>query len=78
MTKSKTKSLAAAIGLNILLPGAGYFYMGRWLAGILGGALIIAISMRSSPENVFMAWAISNLVMIIDMCLLHSKRQAHS
>jgi hypothetical protein len=66
--------LAAAVGLNVLLPGAGYLYMGRWIAGILGGALIVSICMYSSPEKLSMVWAVANLVMLIDMCLLNAKR----
>lgn len=71
---SKSKSRTAAIGLNLLLPGVGYLYMGRWFAGVFGGALILAILMCSSQEHVFLTWIIVNLIMAIDMCLLNSAR----
>lgn len=73
MTKPKSKSLAAAIGLNVLIPGAGYLYMGRWIAGVLGGALV-AICMRSTPEHLLIVWTATNLIMAIDMCLLNTRR----
>lgn len=73
--RSKSKSRTAAIGLNLLLPGAGYLYMGRWFAGIFGGALILAILMCSSQEHFFLVWIVTNLIMAVDMCLLSSDRQ---
>lgn len=78
MKKITSKSLGAAIGLNLLLPGAGYLYMGRWVVGIIGGALVIAICMQSSSENSFLTWLTANLIMAIDMCLLKSKHQAQN
>lgn len=74
-SRPKLKSKTAAVGLNVLLPGAGYLYMGRWFAGIFGGALILAILMRSSQEHFFGVWIVTNLIMAIDMCLLSSDRQ---
>jgi len=41
MTAIKDKSLPFAIGLNLLLPGAGYMYMGRVILGI--GALLVVL-----------------------------------
>jgi hypothetical protein len=73
--RPKLKSRTAAVGLNVLLPGAGYLYMGRWFAGIFGGALILAILMRSSQEHFFGVWMVSNLIMATDMCLLSSDHQ---
>lgn len=78
MTKSKSKSLAAAIGLNLLLPGIGYLYMGRWIAGVFGGALVVAICMRSTSEHLFIVWMVTNLIMAIDMCLLNSRRHTQN
>lgn len=75
VSRPKLKSRTAAVGLNVLLPGAGYLYMGRWFAGIFGGALILAILMRSSQEHFFGVWIVTNLIMAIDMCLLSSGRQ---
>lgn len=76
MTNSKSKSLAAAIGLNLLLPGLGYLYMGRWIVGVLGGALVVAILLRSPPEHLLIGWMAANLIMMIDMCLLGSRHRA--
>jgi hypothetical protein len=78
MTNPKSKSLAAAIGLNLLIPGAGYLYLDRWVAGILGGGLVIAICLRSPSENLLIVWAVTNLIMMIDMCLLNSRHHAQT
>ena len=75
VSTTKLKSRTAAVGLNVLLPGAGYLYMGRWFAGIFGGALILAILMSSSQEHLFGVWIVTNLIMAIDMCLLSSDLQ---
>ena len=75
VSRPKLKSRTAAVGLNVLLPGAGYLYMGHWFAGIFGGALILAILMSSSQEHLFGVWIVTNLIMAIDMCLLSSDRQ---
>ena len=32
---TERKSLPLAIGLNFLVPGLGYLYMGKWLPGLL-------------------------------------------
>ncbi|MEX5685427.1 hypothetical protein [Pseudomonas silesiensis] len=76
MTYSKSNSLGAAVGMNLLLPGLGYLYMGRWIAGVLGGALVIAICVRSPSEHLLIVWAATNLIMAIDMCLLGSRHHA--
>lgn len=78
MTKSKSKSLAAAIGLNLLLPGLGYLYMCRWIVGVLGGVLVLAILMRSPSEHLLIVWMSANLIMVIDMYLLSSKRHGRN
>lgn len=71
----KEKSLPFAIGLNLLLPGAGYLYMGRWLGGILGGAVVIGMLWFSTISNVAITWVFVNAIMAIDMVMLHRKRQ---
>lgn len=78
MTKMNSKSVAAAIGMNLLFPGLGYLYMGRWIIGVLGGALVIAILMGSRPEHLLIAWMVLNLIMIIDMYLLGSRLHARN
>ena len=76
ISRPKSKSRTAAVALNVLLPGAGYLYMERWFAGIFGGALILAILVRSPQEHLILIWLVTNLIMAIDMCLLSSNRQS--
>jgi hypothetical protein len=78
MKMEKTKSLALAIGLNFLLPGAGYLYYGKWFVGLLGCALIIAMYSFNSGIGILIAWIVMNAVMLLDMFILHgkSKRKA--
>lgn len=71
----KSKSLALAIGLNLLLPGAGYIYYGKWIIGFLGGALVLAIVASNSTQNAFMVWAMVSAVMALDMLMLHSRNK---
>ncbi len=42
LPKQNPKSIPLAIGLNFVLPGAGYMYMGRFIAGI-GCMLFLAL-----------------------------------
>lgn len=76
MTLTSSKNFAVAIGFNLLLPGLGYVYLGRWLVGIAGGTLVIAICLRSPPERLLSVWIVLNVIMLIDMCLLGSKMRA--
>jgi hypothetical protein len=72
--KPKPKNLTLAVGLNFVLPGAGYFYMGRQLIGILGGALIIALIYLADWQNVLLVWISVNIVMALDMLIINSKQ----
>lgn len=74
----RTKSLPLAIGLNILLPGVGYLYYGKWIVGILGCALYVAMFHFSKGLGFIIPWFIMNTVMFLDMFILHgrSKRKA--
>lgn len=76
VVKVRSKSLLAAIALNTLLPGAGYLYMERWVAGILGGALVVAIFIRSPSEHLLLVWMFANFIMMIDMCLLKARNNS--
>lgn len=78
MTKMNSRSVAAAIGMNLLFPGLGYMYMGRWIIGVLGGALVVAILIGSRPEHLLIVWMVMNLIMIIDMYLLGSRQHARN
>lgn len=70
------KSLPLAIGLNILLPGLGYLYMGRWFIGIVGGLLIIAILATTPIATLLLVWLVMAAIMAIDMVILFNKRKA--
>jgi hypothetical protein len=72
--KPQPKNLTLAVGLNFVLPGAGYFYMGRQLIGILGGALIIALIYLADWQNVLIVWLSVNVVMALDMIIINSKQ----
>lgn len=69
------KSLPLAIGLNILLPGLGYLYMGRWIIGIIGGFLIIAILATTPLATLLLVWLVLAAIMAIDMVILFNKRK---
>jgi hypothetical protein len=73
MTTIKEKNLPLGICLNLLLPGLGYIYMGRWFLGLIAGALILAIIFSAPTQNVLAVWLVMNLIMLIDMILLHGK-----
>ncbi|MCG8428981.1 MAG: hypothetical protein MI754_16620 [Chromatiales bacterium] len=71
----KKKSLPLAIGLNFLLPGLGYLYMGKWFAGIVGGLLVLMILLTSGLLFFTMTWLVLNIVMGIDMLILSKKNE---
>lgn len=70
----KEKSLPAAIGLNLLLPGAGYFYMERYVLGLLALCLIGMMLFTMPLIFAFGAGLSMNLIMAIDMIILNNKR----
>ena len=69
------KSIPLAIGLNLLLPGVGYMYMGRVLLGICVLLLIGGIYAGTAMLGFFYAWGGLNLIMAIDMLILGRKRE---
>lgn len=71
----KEKSLPLAIGLNILLPGIGYMYMGKWIVGIIACLLIIAIYATTGLVFLFPTWTGINVIMGIDMIMLSNKNK---
>jgi hypothetical protein len=75
MTTIKEKNLPLGICLNLLLPGLGYIYMGRWFLGLIAGALILAIIFSAPAQNVMVVWLVMNLIMLIDMILLQGKNR---
>jgi len=78
MAKTKEKSLGLAIGLNLLLAGAGYMYMGKWIVGIFALLLIFGIYATSGVGGLGGAWLIMNLIMGIDMYILFKKNKENS
>jgi len=70
----RKKNLPLAIGLNIVLPGLGYIYMGRFVIGIVAAVLTIGY-IATEPSHVGQTWAFMNLIMCIDMFFLSSKNR---
>ena len=71
------KSLPLAIGLNFVVPGFGYFYMGSIVSGVFAMALCAAISYLTFPLGILWIPAsvvILDIVLSIDMILLNNKR----
>lgn len=75
MGKIKEKQLGLAIGLNLLLAGAGYMYMGKWIVGIFALLLILGIYATTGAGGLGSAWLIMNLIMGIDMYILFKKNK---
>jgi hypothetical protein len=71
----KPRNLALAIGLNLLLPGIGYMYMGKPVVGVLGCLLVVGVLFTTSPSVVLATWLGFNAIMAIDMYMLHNRRQ---
>jgi TM2 domain-containing membrane protein YozV len=76
MNATTQKSLPLAIGLNLLLPGLGYMYLGRIVLGI--GALLLVFVIVASAGLLFFvpAWLTMNVIMALDMVILFNKRKA--
>ena len=76
MTTENTKSLPLAIGLNLVLPGAGYMYMGRVVLGLAAMLLVIAVVAGAGLILLVPVWLGFNAIMAIDMVILFNKRKA--
>lgn len=75
MSEPKEKSIPLAIGLNFLLPGLGYMYMGKIIIGIATFFLILGIYLTMALAGVFFAWITLNVIMAIDMLILGNKNK---
>jgi hypothetical protein len=75
MGTEKVKNLPLAIGLNFLLPGVGYIYMGKWFVGIFACLLIVSIYLSSALLLIVPIWLTMNVIMAIDMLILSKKNQ---
>lgn len=71
----KEKSIPLAIGLNLVLPGIGYMYMGRVILGIFVILLIGMIYAGTAVMGLFYAWGGLNVIMAVDMIILGKKRE---
>jgi len=67
--------MALAIGLNLLLPGVGYMYMGKVVIGIAAVLLIIGIYATTALLYIVPTWIVMNAIMAIDMSILKSKNK---
>ena len=71
----KEKSLPLAIGLNLLLPGIGYVYMGKWVVGIHPCLLVVGITQLLVWLFIFPTWIGLNVIMALDMVILNNKNK---
>jgi len=75
MSKTKEKNLALAIGLNIVLPGLGYMYMGKVLVGLAAMLIVVGVFMAASIFALGTTWLVMNAIMAIDMFILQGKNK---
>lgn len=64
------KSVPLGIGLNVLLPGLGYMYMGRPVLGLAALVMILTIYATTPLIWFFSTWIAMNAIMAIDMVVL--------
>ncbi|MEI6667533.1 MAG: hypothetical protein WCP29_05190 [Acidobacteriota bacterium] len=76
MSGTRAKNLPVAIGLNLVLPGAGYMYMGRVILGILALLLVLGVLVSTGMALLVPTWLGLNAVMAIDMVILFRKNRA--
>lgn len=71
------KSLAAAILLNFLFAGAGYFYLGRTFAGLCAVFLVGSMLFFGLTVMPILLLGIPayQVLMIVDMCIIHSNQK---
>jgi len=67
----KKKNLAVAIGLNWLLPGSGYLYMGKPVVGVLALVFSFVVGFVAPIAIVLVPLVAA---MVIDMVVLNVKR----
>jgi uncharacterized membrane protein len=74
-TITTEKSLPMAIGLNIILPGAGYMYMGRVVLGLAALLIVSGVVFTSGLLLILPTWLGLNVIMALDMVILLNKRK---
>lgn len=72
------KSTALAIGLNLVMPGAGYLYMGRAAVGVVVMTIALLAFWYLPLLLVILAWPVPTVLMAIDMVWLNQKRRKAS
>lgn len=75
VTTPSAKSLPLAIGLNLLLPGLGYMYMGKFFVGVLCLLLIVGIFAAAPLIALPITWIVMNAIMALDMWILSEKQK---
>ena len=75
MSSIEEKSLPLAIGLNLVLPGLGYMYMGKWIVGTFACLLILTMYLTTPLLFLVPTWIGINLFMVIDMLILSRKNK---
>lgn len=60
--EAKKKSGALAAAMNLVVPGAGYAYCGRWILGIIAFFLIVGMWLVSAGLATIPIW----LLLIVD------------
>ena len=60
--ESRKKSGAVAALLNLVLPGAGYMYCGRWILGMVAFVFVVAMALVSFGTMAIPLW----IVLIVD------------
>lgn len=75
MGNVEEKNLPFAIGLNFVLPGAGYMYMGKWIVGVLAFLLVMAIYTIAGLFSLLSAWIVMNIIMALDMIIASKKNK---
>ena len=69
------KLLPLAIGLNLIFPGLGYAYLGRWVLGI-GAALVVMAAIAVVGFLLYIPVLIAmNIIMAIDMYVLFKRKE---
>ena len=76
MSVATEKSLPLAIGLNFVLPGAGYMYLGRFSVGIGAMVVVSLILIATGAVLLVPLWLWLNVIMAIDLSMLFYKQQA--
>ena len=73
LVESRKKSGWIAALLNLVIPGAGYVYCGRWILGIIAFFFVLALYFTAGP---FIGISLG-LILVIDGFLCASRYNKH-